>query len=217
MFKAVCFDMDGVLVDTERLGSQVLAEAAALQNCAMTKEQEDSLLGVSLKSTRDRLNGWFPGQIDADRFVDDWCRLMLTHVEQHGVPLKPYANEVLHRLRAMGVKTALCTSNATQVVSRYLRLAGWETIFDHVVTGDMVPAGKPAPDIYLLGAEKLGVAPGECIGVEDSINGIKALRAAGMHSVMIPDVLPYTPDLAPWVDTLLPDLAALERMIEKER
>ena len=81
----------------------------------------------------------------------------------------------------------------------------------------MVQNGKPAPDIYLLGAQRLGLEPSACLGVEDSVNGVKAVRAAGLRCVMIPDVLPYTPELVPYVDTLLSDLSELGAIIDKER
>ena len=102
-------------------------------------------------------------------------------------------------------------------LEEYLALAGWEDAFDQVVTGYMVQNGKPAPDIYLLGARELDATPCECLGVEDSVNGVKAVRAAGMRCAMIPDVLPYTQGLAPYVDMLLSDLSEVEAIIEKER
>lgn len=217
MIKAVCFDMDGVLFDTEPLGGVMLHDAALLQDCDMTEEQAASLIGANMKTTRESLNRWFPGKIDAPRFVSDWCRLMLERLRRDGMPFKPHAAETLRNLRLHGYKLALCTSNASEVVAEYLRLAGLENAFDEVITGDLVAHGKPAPDIYLLGAEKLGVAPGDCVGVEDSFNGVRAVRAAGMTCVMIPDTLPYGEVFAPYVDLLLSDLSELENaMLTKE-
>ena len=82
MIRGVCFDMDGVLVDTERLGSLVLAEAGTRQGCEMTQAQCEALLGVTMKTTRTALEAWFPG-IDADRFLKDWYELMLARVRRN--------------------------------------------------------------------------------------------------------------------------------------
>lgn len=213
MIKAVCFDMDGVLFDTEPAGNAALFEAAALQNCHPTEEQARLLTGMNLAATQDAMNSWYPGQLDTARMVKDWCRLMLDTMRRKGMPFKPFAAETLRSLRRRSCKLALCTSNAADVVAEYLRLAGLENAFDAVITGDMVTMGKPAPDIYLLGVEKLGLTPAECVGVEDSINGVKAVRAAGLTCVMIPDTLPYGEHLAPYVDILLHDLSELENAI----
>ena len=86
-------------------------------------------------------------------------------------------------------------SSSVGTVQEYLDINGFGPLFDVIVTGDRVAHGKPAPDIYLRAAELLQLAPAECAGVEDSLNGVKAVRAAGMRSVMIPDLLPYGPDL----------------------
>ncbi len=214
--QAVCFDMDGVLLDTELLGGAILAEAAQLQGCTLLQAQQDALIGANMQSTKDAFERWFPGRIDGDRFILDWCRLMLSHIRRDGLPYKPGARETLVSLRERGLRLALCTSNAADVVAEYLHIAGWENAFDAVVTGDMVPHGKPAPDVYLLGAEKLRVPPAACVGVEDSVNGVKAVRAAGMRCVMIPDLLPFTDDLAPYVDHLLTSLNQLEGVLLKK-
>lgn len=214
--QAVCFDMDGVLLDTELLGGAILAKAAQLQGCTLLQAQQDALIGANMQSTKDAFERWFPGRIDGDRFILDWCRLMLSHIRRDGLPYKPGARETLVSLRKHGLRLALCTSNAADVVAEYLHIAGWENAFDAVVTGDMVPHGKPAPDVYLLGAEMLRVPPAACVGVEDSVNGVKAVRAAGMRCVMIPDLLPFTADLEPYVDHLLTSLNQLEGVILKK-
>ena len=101
-------------------------------------------------------------------------------------------------------------------VQEYLDINGFGPLFDVIVTGDRVAHGKPAPDIYLRAAELLQLAPAECAGVEDSLNGVKAVRAAGMRSVMIPDLLPYGPDFAPYVDVRLNSLHELLGALEEK-
>ena len=215
MIRGVCFDMDGVLLDTETLGGVVMREAAALQDCPLTLAQWHSLLGQNMASTRVSLRAFFPGRIDPDRFIRDWCELMLAHIRREGLPFKPHAREVLQHLRQRGICLALCTSNAAEVVAEYLRIAGWEHAFDQVITGEMVASSKPAPDIYLRGAELLGLDPAECAGVEDSYNGVRAVRAAGMYSVMIPDILPWCEEVAPCTDAVLTSLGELEPLLER--
>lgn len=213
MIRAFCFDMDGVLFDTEKLGCGVMQEAASLQGIPLSHAQWRSLLGANMQTTREALNRWYPGQADPERFIDDWCRLMLCKLREDGMPFKPGAPDILSKLRRRGMKLALCTSNAREVVAEYLSLSGLTDAFDRIITGEMIREGKPAPDIYLMGAEKLGVAPAECVGVEDSVNGVRSVRASGMRSVMIPDMIPYTPDLAPYVDLHLNTLSDLDAAI----
>ena len=145
--------------------------------------------------------------------MDDWCRLMLERVRKDGMPLMPGAREALEMLRRRGVATALVTSNGQAVVREYLAISGFAPYFDQVITGEMTQRSKPAPDIYLLGAKMLGLSPAECAGVEDSVNGVKAIRAAGMLCVMVPDVVPYGPELSPYVDVCLDSLHELEQAI----
>lgn len=213
MIRGFCFDMDGVLFDTERQGGVILQEAAKRQGAVLSDARWHSLLGVSMAHTRQALLEWFHGRVDPDRFLEDWRVITLAERRRHGMPLKPGAREVLDRLRQRGMKLALCTSNAADVVAEYLRLAGWEGLFDQVVTGNMVTRCKPDPEIYLTGARLLGLTPAECVGIEDSVNGVRSVRAAGMVSVMIPDVLPYTEELAPYVDLKLDNLRQLEAAI----
>lgn len=213
MIRGFCFDMDGVLFDSERVGYDILRRAALRQNAELTRDQWHSLLGASMAHTRQAIKTWYDGRVDADRFLADWLEETLAYARTEGIPLKPHARETLDGLRWRGMRLALCTSNAPEVVDAYLGLSGLDRMLDQVVTGPMVAHGKPAPDIYLLGAQRLGLPPEECAGVEDSFNGVRAVRAAGMYSVMVPDVLPYAAQWAPYVDLCLHDLSELEHAI----
>lgn len=216
--RGICFDMDGVLTDTEPLGNRILGQALLRQNCRADEAQERCLLGVNMQTVRKYLLSWFPGCIDPDRFIADWCEMMHDEIHLHGLPVKPGAGNVLRALRERGYLLALCTSNTASVVNDYLAVAGWDSgIFDSVITGDLVAHGKPAPDIYLMGAEHLGLDPADCLGVEDSFNGVQSVRAAGMRCVMIPDTMPFSDRFSPYVDILLPDLYTLLSVTERSK
>ena len=210
MIQAVCFDMDGVLVDTERLGGTLLAMAAHLPSDALSDSQWRSLCGTSMQDTCNAMERWFPGRIDREALIAAWPRVTLDYIRKNGLPVKPGADETLRSLKAKGIKLALCTSNEPEVVEEYLKTAGWQSMFDFVVTARDIVHGKPAPDIYLKAAHRMGVKPSACAGVEDSVHGVHAVHAAGMFSVMVPDMIPYTHHLSAQVDVVIPDLFSLE-------
>lgn len=160
MIRGVCFDMDGLLFDTERMGAEVMDQAAALQGCSLTEEQWRSVIGQSLAATQTALRSWFGQRIDPQRFVDDWCRLMLERVRKDGMPLMPGAREALEMLRRRGVATALVTSNGQAVVREYLAISGFAPYFDQVITGEMTQRSKPAPRYLPAGGKAAGTVPG---------------------------------------------------------
>lgn len=215
MIRGVCFDMDGLLFDTESLGADKMRDAVALQGYQLDSVPWEECLGQNDASVKAALRRWFAG-IDTERFFADWWSLMLKHIREKGVPEKAGAREALESLRTHGFRTALATSSSVGTVQEYLDINGFGPLFDVIVTGDRVAHGKPAPDIYLRAAELLQLAPAECAGVEDSLNGVKAVRAAGMRSVMIPDLLPYGPDFAPYVDVRLNSLHELLGALEEK-
>ncbi len=136
-----------------------------------------------------------------------------------GIPLKPGARELLLYLRERGYRVGMATSTGHEEAMEHLRRAEMVDCFDEgaIITGDMVAHGKPAPDIYLLAAERLGVEPAACIGVEDSSNGVRAIHAAGMRAVMIPDIVTPTPEVEPLIWKRCSALGELCAVLEEER
>lgn len=208
MIKGVIFDMDGVLFDTEAFGMDCLLGAAREMGIPMEKEQVTLSLGLNREVFIAQCTQWF-GKHDYLLMLRRWAEWIFEKIDKEGMPLKKGMPQVLHDLKARGIKIGLATSNERYVADYYFRAAGIEGLMDAIFTGDQVEKSKPAPDIYLAAARQMGLDPRECAGVEDSFNGIRAIRAAGMTSVMIPDLKPYIPEHAPYVDLLLDDLTQL--------
>ena len=123
--------------------------------------------------------------------------------------------ELLEYLKANGIGIALATATRTERTLDNLERTGLRPYFDVLITGDMVENGKPHPETFLTAAERLGVLPCECIGVEDSFNGVRAIRAAGMFTIMVPDTVPPTPEIEALLDAKCTTLHEVRPIIEK--
>ena len=171
MVSGCIFDMDGLLFDTERIFQNYWRAIAAERGIVLADSFITEITGTS-------------GEIQKD------CKeRVLRHLAKN-VPVKTGAVEILGRCRILGIKTAVASSSLLRQIENNLENAGMENCFDAIVSGDEVEKGKPAPDIFLLAAKRIGVPPGECTVFEDSPHGIEGALRAGMKAVMIPDLLP---------------------------
>ena len=214
MIQAILFDMDGVLTDTERSGGLMLVRAMANQGFAIQDTQWQSLIGTSMEYTNHALTGWFPG-LDSDQFYHDWKAETFAYVHTYSVPKKKGAEEALDALADKGYLLGLCTNNIASVVHEYLGLLGWRERFQVILAAEDVTRRKPAPDTYLLAAERLGIPADRCVGVEDSPSGLTAVHRAGMITVRIPDLIDTSNVPDSIIDVTLPDLTALPAFVEQ--
>ena len=149
-----------------------------------------------------------------DEYAKEASRMYHERYDGGRLPMKTGVVELLSFLKKEGKKIALASSTRRQTVMQQLQDAGILPFFDEVICGDMVENSKPAPDIFLAAADKLGVKAEHCLVLEDSYNGVKAGRAAGCTVCMVPDVLPYLDELKPFVDHVLPSLTHVIPLLE---
>lgn len=185
--EAVLFDMDGLVLDTEKLYTRFWQEAARACGYPMTKEQALGMRSLNRGAGLAKMQSYFGKEVDYDRIRGKRIEMMDAFVEKEGVTLKSGIHELLAYLKEQGIKTAIATSSPIERTFLYLTSVGLEKSFDELVSGYMVEKGKPEPDIYLYAAEKLGVKPSRCMVLEDSPAGILAAHRAGCLPVMIPD------------------------------
>ena len=183
--QAVVFDMDGVLVDSEPFGFEALRRVMARYGLSYAEEENAEFLGrTTLDSCRIlKARHRLP---DSEETLADWyVEGMLEQIARGPIPMAGVP-EVLRRVRAAGYRMALASSAEVRVIDANLAALGLRPLFEAVVSGTQVARGKPAPDVFLAAAERLGVPPAACLVVEDSRNGLLAAKAAGMRCAVVP-------------------------------
>lgn len=194
--RAVIFDMDGTMVDTESLYHAAWQRTAQALGYTIGQEVLRETIGRRMEECLALLHQALGTDFPMARFEAAWWDVWVRMAQQEGITRKPGLDQLLHLLDHSQIPKAVATSSA-QAEARYtLECAGLADRFSLVVTGDQVERGKPAPDIFLLTAERLGVHPTACLVVEDSEAGVHAATAAGMCTFMVPDLLPPQPETA---------------------
>ena len=185
--RGVIFDLDGTLLDTEKLYRRFWVEAARQLGYPMEDRHALMIRSMAAVYAEPLLKREVCEAFDYHGVRALRRRIMEEYIDQNGVDPKPDLIETLQALREKGLKIGLATATPEHRARKYLRMVNAEQYFDAVTCADMVKIGKPQPDIYLLACERTGVAPGEAIAVEDAPTGIRAAHAAGCLAVIVPD------------------------------
>ena len=186
--KAFIFDLDGTLIDTEKIYRIIWPQAVKELGFEFSDERFLSLRSLGRPFAPAKFKEWFGEEFDYDKARKIRKGLFDKYIEEHGIQLKPGAIELLTFLHENNIITAIATATDIERANEYLAMTGLSGYFDKVISATMVPEGKPSPHVYRYACEQLGFDPSECVAVEDAPNGIRSAYAAGLNVIMVPDL-----------------------------
>jgi len=182
--RAVVFDLDGVIIDSEEVWEEVRRRYVAEQGREFLPDTQQRLMGMSTPEWARYLAEDVGVGVPPERVAADVLDRMAERYRAR-VPLIPGAVDAVHRIAAR-FPVALASSSARVLIDRVLESAGLTGVFRATLSTEEVPRGKPAPDVFLAAAERLGADPAECAAIEDSSNGLRGAAAAGMAVICVP-------------------------------
>ena len=212
--RGVIFDMDGTLLDTEKLYLRFWLEAANRMGYPMKEEHALAIRATAASVAEPMLKRLVCPEFDYHGVRALRRRIMEEYVDIHGIDPKPGMIETLRAIRERGLRIGLATATPEPRARKYLRMVGAEQYFDAVTCADMVDHGKPAPDIYLLACARTGVRPSEALAVEDAPSGIRSAHAAGMRAVLIPDRDVPGEEITALCHAVMPDLPSVLSLMD---
>ncbi len=213
--KAVLFDMDGLMVDTESLSTEAFINSAKAQGYNMTKEETLKVLGFTKVNIYQFWIDYFQGtNVDGKKLVDDHYEYIENVLYTVGPEKMPFVEELLKYLKENNYKIAVASSSDTADIKNNLEKTKLEKYIDEIASGAEVENGKPAPDVFLLAAERLGVDPKDCLILEDSKAGIKAGKASGAMVFMVPDMFTVDKECEDTADRILTNLGEVIEILE---
>lgn len=186
--KAFIFDLDGTLIDTEKIYRVIWPRAIKQLGFEFSDERFLSLRSLGRPFAPAKFKEWYGEEFDYDKARKIRKGFFDEHIAEHGIELKYGAIELLTYLRDSGIVTAIATATDPVRAKEYMDMTGLSGYFDKVISATMVPEGKPSPFVYQYACEQLGFKPSECVAVEDAPNGIKSAFSAGLKVIMVPDL-----------------------------
>lgn len=213
--QAVLFDMDGLMLDTERLTISAWDWAGEQLGFGPLGYLVFKTLGMNRQGSEEVFRQEFGGRLTGDQLSAFTSQYFHEYFAKQGVPVKDGLFPLLAYLKEKGYRRCVVTSTSEKTARAELEQAGILPWFDGMVCGNMVTHGKPAPDIYLLAAERMGLEPAHCLALEDSPNGIRSAFAAGVNPVVIPDLVEPDEEILGKAVARLQSLAEVPALLEK--
>jgi len=188
-YKAVFFDMDGLLLDTERIALKTFAESCKILNIEYDVSIYCQCIGTNNEKTREILVKNFGPEFSYDDFTELWFKKFKEETIDRPVSLKDGVGKLLEKLKSTSIPLAVATSTAYDEAVNKLKNVNLLDYFRFVIAGDQIKKCKPDPEIYLKAAKKIGAYPSQCLALEDSENGVKSAVSSGMTVIQVPDLV----------------------------
>ena len=187
-FEAIIFDMDGLLIDSEPVWHEVEVDLIESLGYAYSDEIRAAGIGMRVDEFAAILQRHYPKLGDSPAAIEEAITGRMLSLPAGRVQAMPGADELVNYVAGLGIPRAIASSSSQRVIEHFVALMGWDDLIPQRYSAQFVARGKPAPDIYLRAAERLGCAPGACLALEDSRHGTQAALAAGMTCFSVPDL-----------------------------
>lgn len=214
--KAVIFDMDGVIFDTERVYLEIWQSVFEKYGYKMTKELYVNVMGTGRKNVIKTFLENFGDDLPIEKMYEEKDNQLFYIIENQGIPLKEGVKELFSMLKEKNYKIALATSAKRERVEKQIKDKWLKESFDAIVCGDDVEKGKPSPDIFLKAAKKIDVEPENCFVVEDSPAGIKAAFSGGMKGIHVEDLKAADEDILKYCEKNFKNLQEIKEYLSCE-
>lgn len=205
-YKAVIFDLDGLLIDSERIGAENAVAVAERMNVPITRDIVIHTLGMTEKDTYDYYRLFLPDDQRLTEYMNEEGRILNQMILDGRIPLKKGAARLLKHVHDRGLKMAIASSSSANYIRNTLRPSGSLGYFSVIVSSDDITKGKPDPEAFLKAAEKLGEKPEDCLVLEDSLHGLHAAINGGFDCLVVPDLISYSEEQIAKATYFLPDL-----------
>ena len=213
--RAVIFDMDGLLIDTEKHLVRCWCQAAREMGFPMEREHALHIRSLAGKYAAPYLQSVLGENFDYAKVRERRKQLVAKALEEEGIEPKKGARELLSWLKKQGICTAVATATDSERAESYLRAIGVREYIDHLVCATTVENGKPMPDVYLYACKELSLPPKACLALEDSPNGALSAWRAGCAFVMVPDLTPPDEETLPILTGMAESLLDLPALIRR--